>query len=150
MTIQLPLHMVCYTSMQTYCFATWTVGSSSCGLWQGVCTYPLYCHLFKQTLREHPMCRHSPNKYDNNEWEVIEGVIECSWMSDNNWVIYTHINLIPKIRRRTALSDISIIWSIAPPTSSFLNIIMSCYFMRCNDVLDMSLTLLGYFSKCTF
>ena len=43
-----------------------------------------------RTLREHHMCRHSPNKYDDEEGEVIKGVIECSWMSDNKWVIYTH------------------------------------------------------------
>jgi len=31
-----------YVCMQTYCLATWIVGSSTCGLWQGVCTTPLY------------------------------------------------------------------------------------------------------------
>ena len=30
--------------------------------------------------------------------KFIEGVIECSWMSDNNWVIYMHKN-----RRKTVL-----------------------------------------------
>lgn len=45
--------MVCYALIQTYCVATWTVGSSACGLWQGVCTYPLYSGLVVTFSNKH-------------------------------------------------------------------------------------------------
>ena len=93
MIIQLPLHV---RLMQTYCIATWTMGSSMCGLWQGVCTYLQdWLSPFRTNTQRAPYVQHSPNKYDDEEGEVIEKVIGCSWMSGNNWVIYTHINLNP-------------------------------------------------------
>ena len=41
-----------------------------------------------QLLQIYPLrvCR----PYAGPTCKIIEGVIKCSWMSDNNWVIYMH------------------------------------------------------------
>ena len=46
-------HGMLYFNSDLLCVATLTVGSSACGLWQGVCTYPLYSGLVVTFSNKH-------------------------------------------------------------------------------------------------
>ena len=72
------------------------MGSSACGLWQGVCTYPLYSELvvtFSNKHSESTICADTvQTSMMMKKGKLLrDRVIECSWMSDNKWVICTLI-----------------------------------------------------------